>query len=180
MLPTLQRTYKEGLDTADERWGMSNPGVAGGTGRSAAASDMWSRLLENAGLDITQQQVAANEAATNRLYGLPSTMYNFGSGEAGLMGQQTANQLNAASGLAGLGSQYANLPMTVASQMANLGQGLTSQQIDPWTQMLSSLLGGTGQATAQTYTPNLFQQILSGLAGTLPTSLSNWDSEGWW
>ena len=64
--------------------------------------------------------------------------------------------------------------------MSSLGSNLTSQQVDPWTQMMASLLGGTGQAVPQTYTPSALQSILSSLAGTLGNDLSNWDAQGWW
>ena len=63
----------------------------------------------------------------------------------------------------GLGNSYSQLPMQVAQMMSGIGQAQTSQQVDPWTQMMMSLIGGTGQAYPQTYTPSGFQSFLQGI-----------------
>lgn len=166
MEPTLNRAYKEGLDTLQERWGAGNPGVSMSSGLQRSGADLWSRLLENAGLDMANQQIQANEAATNRMYQLPSQAYNFGAGQAGLQSDAYNRQLAAAGGLSGLGSQYAQLPLSVASSMSGLGQSLTNQQINPWIQMMAGMIGNP-YMTNQTYQPSTMTNIL-GVLGSMP------------
>ena len=119
---------------------------------------------------LADRWLQSQEAGMGRASGAGSLLAQLG------LGTQQAG----AEGLRQSGWDYSNLPMQVANQMAGLGGQLTQQQIDPWTQMLAQLLGPTGQATPQQYTPNTLQQMLMGLGQTLPTDLSNWDAQGWW
>ena len=164
--PTLNRSYKEGLDTLQERWGAGNQGVSMSSGLQRSGADLWSRLLENAGLGMADRQIQANEAATNRRYGLPSQAYQFGAGQAGLQSDAYNRQLAAAGGLSGLGSQYAQLPLSVAGAMSGLGQSLTNQQINPWIQMMAGMVGNP-YMTNQTYQPSTITNML-GVLGSMP------------
>lgn len=71
-----------------------------------------------------------------------------------------------ASGLQGLGSEKNALSLNLANQLAGLGGALTNQQIDPWTQMMASLVGNPAM-TQQTYQPNTMTNLL-GILGGMP------------
>lgn len=117
-----------------------------------------------------QNAFQGHEAGMGRAYGAGGLLSQLGLGA----------QQGGAEGLLSLGGQRAQLPLSVASMMSGLGNSLTGQQVDPWSQMMMQLLGGTGQATPQTYTPSGFQTALSGLSQTLPAGLEAWDKQGWW
>jgi len=172
LMPQVQRAYDEQAGQIGEQWGAMNPGVAGGSGKNRAQTDMWSRLMENMAGNVMGAGITSQENAMNRMYGLPGMQYNYGLGEAGLMSDTANRQLGAAGGLQSLGGQYANLPMQLAGYMGNLGGQLTGQQVDPWTQWLGSMFGQT-QGVPQTYNPSMFQDILRGL----PTALGSFG--GW-
>ncbi len=148
-------------------------GVGGtryGSGLQNSIANYGSQLQNKYTKDLWDRMFGAYEAGQGRAAGAGNLLSQLGLGA----------QQGGAEGLLSLGQARSQLPLQVAGQMAGIGQGLTGQQVDPWTQMMASLLGGTGYATPQTYTPSLFQNILAGLSNTLPSSLENWDSQGWW
>ena len=176
--PTLNRAFKEGLDTLQERWGATNPGVSMSSGLQRSGADLWSRLLENAGLDMANKQIMADENAYNRMAALPGMMTSLGGTQGGLGQNWMRNQLDAAHGMASLGDRYAQLPMQVAAAMQGAGGYQSSQAIDPWMQFMSGILPqGTTQATYQPTrmdnimgilgNPNLWSGIFGGGRGDM-------------
>jgi hypothetical protein len=169
-----------------------------GSGGSQAALSQWGAAQQPAMMDqfsnMTKQMAEqAGVGGTRYGSGLQNSIANYGGqlqnqfqsnlmdrwlqaqgqdvGTAGLLSQLGLGaQTGGAEGLMSLGNMKSQLPLQVASMMGGLGGQLTNQQVDPWTQMMMSLIGPTGITEQQRYTPTTFQTILSGLANTLPTS----------
>ena len=76
-------------------------------------------------------------------------------------------------GLTEQGNLRSQLPLQVGSFMSGAGNQLNSQDA-MWAQLLGQLTGNN-YAQAQTYQPNLFQNILGGLSQTLPTKKTSYD-----
>jgi len=168
MLPTIQRTYEEGGKNIDEGWYGRNQGVAGGTGKDYQKGDLWSRLMENAGLSMAQQGITAQENAMSRATGAGGTLANLLASIQGQGGQ----------GLTEQGNLRSQLPLQVGSFMSGAGNQLNSQDA-MWAQLLGQLTGNN-YAQPQTYTKSGFQNVLGSLSQTLPSALSSWDDKGWW
>jgi hypothetical protein len=114
--------------------------------------------MENAGLNMAQQGITAQENAMSRASNAGNWLSQYGLGA-----QQTGAQ-----GLQQAGWDRANLPLQVGSFMSGQGNQLNNQDLG-WAQMLGQHTGNN-YAQPQTYTPNVWQTILSGLPSTLPTS----------
>ena len=166
--PQMMDDYSNMVKQMAEQAGVG--GTRYGSGLQNSIANYGGQLQNKYTSDLWDRMFGAYEAGQGRAAGAGNLL-----GQLGLGAQQTG-----AEGLLGLGQNYAQLPLNVASMMSGIGQGLTNQQVDPWTQMMMSLLGPTGQAVPQTYTPSLFQSLLSSLGQTLPNDIQSWDKQGWW
>jgi hypothetical protein len=152
---TKQMAEQAGVGGARYGSGLQNAiGNYGGQLQNQFQSNLMDRWLQAQGQDVNTASLLS---------------------QLGLGTQQTG-----AEGLMGLGNYKNQLPLQVAGMMGNLGQSLTNQQIDPWTQMMSGILGNTAYAQPQTYQPTAWQQMLQGLPSTLSAGLNQWDQQGWW
>ena len=153
--PAMMDDYADAVKQMAEQAGVG--GTRYGSGLQQALANYGGKLQNQFNEQMADKWLGAQESALSRAMS--------GAGTLGSMGA------TAGEGLMGLGSQYANLPLSVAQMMSGLGSQLTSQQIDPWTQMLAGLMGNT-QAGAQTYTPSALQSLLMSLSSTLPSAFS--------
>lgn len=166
--PQMMDDYSNMVKQMAEQAGVS--GTRYGSGLQNSIANYGGQLQNKYTSDLWDRMFGAYESGQNRAAGAGNLL-----SQLGLSSAQTG-----AEGLLSLGQNKARLPMSVASLMSGIGQGMTSQQVDPWTQLMASLLGPTSQATPQTYTPNALQSILASLSQTLPASLQAWDNQGWW
>lgn len=152
---TMMDDYSDMVKQMAEQAGVG--GTRYSSGLQGQIANYGGKLQNQFQSNLMDRWLQSQEAGMGRAYGAGGLLSQLGLGA----------QQGGAEGLLSLGGQRAQLPLSVASLMGGLGGQLTGQQVDPWTQMMASLLGGTGQATPQTYTPSGFQQALSGLSGTL-------------
>lgn len=156
--PAMMDEYSNMVKEMAERAGVG--GVRYGSGLQGQIANYGGQLQNQFNQDLADRWMGSQESAMGRAMSGAGTLGQFGLQSAGMGGQ----------GLMQSGWDYANLPMQVAGQMSGLGQSLTNQQIDPWTQMLFSMLNPTGQAGAQTYTPSGLQSMLMNVSQLWPTS----------
>jgi len=155
--PAMMDQYSNAVKQMAEQAGVG--GTRYGSGLQNSISNYGGQLQNQYTKDLWDRMFGAYEAGQGRATGAANALAGYGA--AGT------------EGLLSLGRDRAQLPLTVASMMSGIGQGQTAQQIDPWSQMMMSLLGGTGQAGPQTYTPSMLQNLLQSLSQTLGNS-SDW------
>jgi len=172
-LPVAQQQMKDFSQSEAERLGLE--GMRWSTPLQNRVSDYARQMSEQFGLNISQQQVQAEEAARARQLQAMPLQYQYGAGTAGLAESAKDRGLAGAQGLAGLGQAMTQYPMDLAQLSMNMGlQGQQAQQAEydkmyneflrtseegsPWLQNALALLGIGGGA----YTPEQYQQ--SGLS----------------
>jgi hypothetical protein len=138
-------------------------GVRYGSGLQNSIANYGGQLKNQYTKDLWDRMFGAYEAGQTRAAGAGSLL-----SQLGLEARRAGGE-----GLLSLGREKSQLPLSVASMISGIGQGQTAQQVDPWTQMMMSLLGPTGQATPQTYTPSTLQNLLMSLSQTLPGLFSS-------
>jgi hypothetical protein len=111
------------------------------------------RLGENFGLSMAQADIAAQEAARQRMMG------GIGMGMGGQMG--------ALQGLTGLGREYMYGPMNISQGMMGLGNQMQSQQMNPYLPYAVGM-AGQGQYVPQQYQPSMFSQGLNITSALIP------------
>ena len=158
--PQMMDQYSNMVKQMAEQAGVG--GTRYGSGLQQSIANYGGQLQNQYTKDLWDRMFGAYEAGQGRASQAGSLLSQLGLGA----------QESGAQGLLSLGQNYAQLPMNVASLMSSIGQGQTAQQVDPWTQMMASLLGGTGQAEPQRYTPSGLQSLLMSLSQTLPGMLS--------
>jgi hypothetical protein len=166
--PQMMDQYSNAVKQMAEQAGMG--GVRYGSGLQNSIANYGGQLQNQYTKDLWDRMYGSYESGQGRASGAASLLSQLGLGA----------RESGAQGLLSLGGQKAQLPLSVASMMGGLGQQQTNQQVDPWTQMMMSLVGGTGQASPQTYTPSSLQSLLQSLGQTLPGAMQSWDKQGWW
>ena len=154
--PAMMDEYSNMVKQMAEQAGVG--GARYGSGLQQSIANYGGQLQNKFQSDLMNQMMNAYGQDVNTAAGM---------GQFGLNAAQTGGQ-----GLMGLGSLYSQLPLQVASMMGGLGGNLTSQQIDPWTQMLAGLMVNTN-ATEQTYTPSGLQSFLTNLLPGLSYAFAN-------
>ena len=162
--PAMMDQYSNMVKQMAEQSGMG--GTRYSSGLLNQISNYGGQLQNQFQANLMDRWLQAQEAGKGRAFGAGNLLSQMGAG--------------AGENMMSLGNLKSQLPLQVAQTMGGLGQSLTNQQVDPWTQMMMQLIGPTGQAYPQTYQPTGWQDILSGLGGTLPAGLDEWDQEGWW
>jgi hypothetical protein len=157
--PQMMDQYSNAVKQMAEQAGMG--GTRYGSGLQNAIGNYGGQLQNQYTKDLWDRMYGAHEAGQNRAAGAGSLLSQLGLGA----------RESGAQGLMSLGNYRSQLPLQVAGAMGGLGQQQTNQQVDPWTQMMMSFIGGTGQAYPQTYTPSGFQRFLQGILPGLGSAL---------
>uniref|UniRef100_A0A6M3XL41 Uncharacterized protein n=1 Tax=viral metagenome TaxID=1070528 RepID=A0A6M3XL41_9ZZZZ len=180
-LPVAQQQMKDFSQSEAERLGLE--GMRWSTPLQNRVSDYARQMSEQFGLNISQQQVQAEEAARARQLQAMPLQYQYGAGTAGLAESAKDRGLAGAQGLAGLGQAMTQYPMDLAQLSMSMGlQGQQAQQAEydkmyneflrtseegsPWLQNALALLGiGGGAYSPQQYQQSGLSQLLGSAGG---------------
>jgi hypothetical protein len=161
--PAMMDQYSNMVKQMAEQAGVG--GTRYGSGLQNSISNYGGQLQNQFTSGLADRWLQAQESARGRATGAGNLL-----SQLGLGAQQAGGE-----GLMSMGNLMSQLPLQVAQMMGGLGGQLTNQQIDPWTQMLTGLLGNTN-ATEQTYNPSVWQSLLQSLSQTLPSAFSGGSS----
>lgn len=140
------RQYEDIVKEMAEKAGVG--GVRYGSGLQKSIAKYGGDMMAALESEIMDKWLSAQESALAREYGAGQQLLSYG--QLGTTG---------ASALQELGTQRAYLPIQVAQALTGVGSALTSQQIDPYTQLMASLLG-QGVSTTQTYQPSWVSNLM--------------------
>jgi len=179
-LPVAQQKMKDFSQGEAERLGLS--GMRWSTPLQNRVSDYARQMSEQFGLEMSQADVQAQEAARARQLQAMPLQYQYGAGTSGLAESAKDRGLASAQGLAGLGQMQTQYPMDLAQLSMNLGlqgQGAqqsvydklyneflrTSEENSPWLSNAMGLLGLNTNYTPTQYQQSGLSQLLGGLGG---------------
>ena len=170
--PVFQTQMSDYAKQAAEQAGM------GGTRWSSPLltniTEQTGRGLQNLTADFAGRQIAADEAARQRMMESMTGLSNLGQGQVGLDQANMARMMQGAGGLAGIGSLQFAAPMQAAQALQQSGNNMFNQQSNmmnqmytpPWMQGALQASGQSAYGTPQTYQPSFSENML-GIAGQL-------------
>ena len=170
--PVFQTQMSDYAKQAAEQAGM------GGTRWSSPLltniTEQTGRGLQNLTADFAGRQIAADEAARQRMMESMTGLSNLGQGQVGLDQANMARMMQGAGGLAGIGSLQFAAPMQAAQALQQSGNNMFNQQSNmmnqmytpPWMQGALQASGQSAYGTPQTYQPSFGENML-GIAGQL-------------
>jgi hypothetical protein len=173
-----QYDIEDAIKGAAEQAGLG--GTRWSTPLGRTAQDIAGRRMTELGVATTAQEMAAQEAAAQRMMSGVPMLESLGAGTAGLSEAARNRALQGAAGLAGLGGQYAGYDQGLLGQASGLGGQMAGQyntmaqnlynnwqrmtpENNPW--LSAAMQFATGQGMPQQYTPGLGSQLLGGLTG---------------
>jgi len=152
--PLMMQQFSDMTKQMAEQAGMG--GTRYGSGLQGNIARYGGQLQNQFQSNLMDRWLQSQEAGMGRAYGAGRDLSQFG----------LQSQAAGAEGLGMMGDRYAQHPINVADAMMRGGGYLTSQQIDPWTQMMAGLVGNP-YMTQQTYQQSPTQSIL-GILGGMP------------
>jgi len=171
--PVYQQEYEDQARQLAEQAGLGGMRWSSVLQRNIA--DMTQRGQTQLTAEAMSQQLAADEAAKQRVLETMGILNQIGSGQASARSAGAGRRLSTIGMLLGAGQDEARFNMDLINQMAGLGQGqygMEQQQYqniyDPaWMQSAIGLSGQGAAGLPQTYEPSIWEN-LAGAASYIP------------
>lgn len=171
--PLFQQQYEDTMRQMAEEAGLSGTRWSSVLQRNIA--DMIRRGETQLMAEAMSRQLAAEEAAKQRVLQVMGLLSQIGSSEAQAGMAASGQKLAALRELLGAGQYEAEFPLRLANALAGLGEGLYGMEQQqygnvynpPWLQAALNLSGQAMAGLPQTYQPSFWEQ-LAGAAGYIP------------